>query len=165
MEDYNDVEVFIEIPRNSRIKYEYDKKRNALVCDRVLHTPLAYNFNYGFIENTLSGDGDAIDVALLMDDELAPGTFINCRIIGVLLTSDDSGDDPKLIACPSYKVDPTYTYTDISQVSSHTTDKLKYFFSHYKDLEKKTVTVGEFQGKDSAIQILEHSKNNWIKNK
>ena len=61
--------VFIEIARNSHIKYEYDKEIKALICDRVLHTPFKYQFNYGFIPNTLSLDGDPLDVIVLMDDE------------------------------------------------------------------------------------------------
>ena len=56
------VDVFIEIAKGSNIKYEYDKKREALVCDRILHTPFNYEFNYGFIPDTLSPDGDALDV-------------------------------------------------------------------------------------------------------
>ena len=148
------VEVFIEISKNSRIKYEYDKKRNALVCDRVLHTPFSYNFNYGFVPDTLSDDGDPIDVVVLMDDELVPGSYIKCIILGCLETSDDKGDDPKLIACPCPSVDPTYTFSDISDVSPHTIEKIRYFFQHYKDLENKKVTVGNFLNSEQAYKIL-----------
>ena len=145
------VEVFIEISKNSRIKYEYDKKRNALVCDRVLHTPFSYNFNYGF------EDGDPVDVVVLMDDELVPGSYIKCIILGCLETIDDKGDDPKLIACPCPSVDPTYTFSDIADVSPHTIEKIKYFFQHYKDLEKKHVTIGNFLNSEQAYKILDNS--------
>ncbi len=155
------VEVFIEISKNSRIKYEYDKERNALVCDRVLHTPFSYNFNYGFIPNTLSEDGDPIDVVVLMDDELVPGSYIKCIILGCLETSDDKGDDPKLIACPCSKVDPTYTFSDIADVSPHTIEKIRYFFQHYKDLENKNVNVGNFLNSEQAYQILNKSIDSY----
>jgi inorganic pyrophosphatase len=93
-----------------------------------------------------------------MDDELVPGCYINCKIIGVLETSDDDGNDPKLIAVPCKKVSPGYElYRDICDISESTKRKLKYFFSHYKDLENKKVNIGDFRGKQDAIQILQES--------
>ena len=152
------VDVFIEIAKNSHIKYEYDKERKALICDRILHTPLNYQFNYGFIPNTLSEDSDPIDVVVIMDDELVPGCYINCKLIGVLETSDDAGNDPKLIMLPSYKIDPAYAaYNNINEISKSTRDKIEYFFTHYKDLENKKVVVGEFKDKYEAFKIYEES--------
>ncbi len=123
---YINVDVFIEIAKNSHIKYEYDKERKALVCDRILHTPLNYQFNYGFIPNTLSEDGDPIDAVVVMEDELVPGCYINCKIIGVLETKDDAGVDPKLILLPSDKIDPAWPANDnINKLSKWTKDKIK----------------------------------------
>ena len=107
-----EVDVIIEISKGSHIKYEYDKERNMLVCDRILHTPMKYPFNYGFIPNTLSEDGDPVDVVVLMDDELVPGCLIKCKITGYLETKDDAGNDPKLIVCPVGKVDPMWRNVD-----------------------------------------------------
>jgi len=151
---HEEVNVFIEIGKNSNIKYEYDHKINALVCDRVLHTPFKYPFNYGFIPNTLSLDSDPLDVVVLMDDELVPGCQINCKIIGCLETKDDAGNDPKIITCPSNKVDPTYnSINEISDVPAHMIEKIKYFFLHYKDLENKHVQLGNTLNKQEAISI------------
>jgi len=152
------VDVFIEIAKNSHIKYEYDKERKAIICDRILHTPLNYQFNYGFIPNTLSEDNDPIDAVVVMEDELVPGCYINCKIIGVLDTKDDAGVDPKLIMLPSHKIDPTWSsYNNINEISQSTRDKIQYFFQHYKDLENKKVEVGEFREKNEAIQIYKQS--------
>ena len=156
----NDFEVlvFIEIAKNTNIKYEYDHDLNAIICDRILYTPFAFPFNYGFIPNTLSEDEDPIDVVVIMDDELVPGCYINCKLIGVLETSDDAGNDPKLIMLPSYKIDPAYAvYNNINEISKSTRDKIKYFFSHYKDLENKKVVVGEFRDKVEALKIYQES--------
>lgn len=156
--------VYIEISKNSHVKYEYDHSKNALVCDRILHTPLKYMFNYGFVPNTLSEDGDPIDVVVIMDEELVPGCLINCKILGFLETSDDKGCDPKLIMCPSLKIDPTYKdVNDISNLSEMTLEKIRYFFSHYKDLEYKNVTIGSFKDKLDAIQVLIKSKESFLK--
>ncbi len=152
------VEVFIEIAKNSHIKYEYDKEKRALICDRILHTPLKYHFNYGFIPNTLSEDGDPIDVVVLMNDALVPGCLIKCRILGFLDTEDSAGNDPKLICCPITKVDPSWRdVSDINDISSHELEQIKYFFQHYKDLEYKQVIVGNFHGKKDAIAVFEQS--------
>jgi inorganic pyrophosphatase len=152
------VDVFIEIAKGSNIKYEYDKKREALVCDRILHTPFKYEFNYGFIPDTLSQDGDALDVVIIMDDELIPGSYINCKFLGYLETEDENGIDPKILMCPSNKIDPTYTsISDIHNISTHKIDKIKYFFQHYKDLENKSVKIGQLYGKIEAIHVYKNS--------
>jgi len=148
------VDVFVEISKNSHIKYEYDKDRKALICDRILHTPFKYEFNYGFIPDTLSEDNDPIDVVIIMDDELVPGSYIKCKFIGYLETKDDEGNDPKLIMCPCSKVDPTYNLIhSINDLPINKLEKIKYFFQHYKDLENKKVIVGEFKEKEEAITI------------
>jgi inorganic pyrophosphatase len=158
------IDVFIEISKNSHIKYEYDKNLNALRCDRILHTPLKYCFNYGFIQNTLSGDGDPLDVVVVTEDELIPGSYIKCKILGCLETADDDGDDPKLIACPITKIDPTFkNINNITDLKTHTLDKIKYFFKHYKDLENKIVNIGNYIDNVKALQIYKNSVENFSK--
>ena len=153
-----EVDVYIEISKNSHIKYEYDHEKNILICDRVLHTPFKYHFNYGFIPNTLSLDNDPLDVAVLMDDELVPGCLIKCRFLGYLETEDDYGVDPKILMCPSNKIDPTYNAVlDIRDISPHTIDKIKYFFQHYKDLENKQVKIGEVHSNADAVAVYLNS--------
>jgi inorganic pyrophosphatase len=159
-----EVDVIIEIAKGSHIKYEYDKVNNMLVCDRILHTPFKYPFNYGFIPNTLSEDKDPLDAVILMEDELIPGCRIRCKILGYLDTEDDAGNDPKLIVCPIDKIDPTWKDIDDlfnKKIHEHTLDKIKYFFKHYKDLEKKTVTIKEFHGSNYANKIYEESINRF----
>ena len=149
-----EVDVIIEIAKGGHIKYEYDKEKNIIVCDRILHTPMKYPFNYGFIPNTLSEDSDPLDAVVLMDDELVPGCMIRCKILGYLDTKDDAGNDPKIIVCPINKVNPIYkNYNNITNVNSHDLDRIRYFFQHYKDLENKKVEVDDFLTKECAIEI------------
>lgn len=152
----SEVDVIIEISKGSHIKYEYNKENNILVCDRILHTPMKYPFNYGFIPNTLSEDGDPLDIVVIMNHELIPGCSIKCKILGYLDTKDDAGNDPKIIACPIGKIDPmwknceTITYTCME-------DEIKYFFTHYKDLENKKVEVGDFYCSELAFDVYKQS--------
>jgi inorganic pyrophosphatase len=153
-----EVDVHIEISKNSRIKYEFDHETNMLVCSRVLHTPFEYFFNYGFIPNTLSKDNDPLDVVIIMEDELLPNSLIRCRFLGCLETTDDEGIDPKIIMCPIKKISPLYeSLQNIHNIPQHILDKIKYFFSHYKDLENKNVLIGNFLDKYDAIQIYQES--------
>ena len=165
-ENSDEVEVIVEIPRNSRVKYEYDKESQRIICDRILTTPFSYFFNYGYVPNTLSEDGDPIDAVVLMEDALFPGCSIQCRILGVLETKDEKGDDPKLILCPSSKVDPGYDrWEDVLDVSMTMLNKLTHFFTHYKDLEKgKYVEVGSFMCKEKAKQIIVDSRIRYFSN-
>jgi len=155
-----DVDVIIEIAKGGHIKYEYDKELKMLICDRILHTPMKYPFNYGFIPNTLSEDEDPLDAVVLMDDELVPGCLIKCKILGYLDTKDHAGNDPKIIVCPVDKIDPMWKDVDdlfSDKLDVHTLKKIKYFFEHYKDLENKTVSVGEFYNNKEGITIYHQS--------
>lgn len=157
------VEVFIEISKGSNIKYEYDKEKNCIVCDRILHTPFRYPFNYGFIPNTLSPDSDPIDAVVIMDESLVPGCMIKCKIIGCLETSDSEGNDPKLLLCPIAKIDPKLKeINNITDLSDFVLEQIKYFFTHYKDLENKHVEIGNFIKKSKAIEIFNTSVNAFI---
>jgi inorganic pyrophosphatase len=151
--------VYNEISKNSNIKYEYDHELNSLICDRILFTPFQFPFNYGFIPNTLSGDGDPLDAIIYMDQPLISGCYIKCRIIGCLDTCDEKGQDHKLIVVPINKVSPMEEHIKtINDLPKIFIEKVKYFYKHYKDLENKQVTIGELLDKESAYKIYESSK-------
>lgn len=152
------LDVFVEISKGSNIKYEYDKEKKCIVCDRILHTPFAYPFNYGFIPQTYSPDSDPIDVVIIMNESLIPGSMIKCKVIGCLETSDSEGIDPKLLVCPIKKIDPKFkNINNIADIDPFILEQIKYFFTHYKDLENKKVQVGEFMSKEQAIEIYNES--------
>ena len=154
--EMDNTNVIVEISKGDNIKYEYDKSKNMLVCDRVLHTPFKYPFNYGFIPNTLSEDGDPLDAVILMENSLLPGSSIRCKIIGCLHTKDDDGNDPKIIVCPIEKISPICYNTYKKGLEPVLLEKIKYFFQHYKDLEKKHVTIGSYI--DDPNEVLEICK-------
>ena len=159
-ENTEELEVIVEIPKGSHVKYEYDKKTQRIICDRILSTPFFYFFNYGYVPNTLSEDGDPLDVVVLMEDSLFPGCSIRCRVLGVLETSDEKGTDPKLIVCPVSRIDSFYDHLkDVMDVSVGLLNKIKHFFEHYKDLEKgKFVKVGHFLSSEDARRLLFDSR-------
>ena len=132
-----DINVVIEIPVGGEpIKYELDKASGALFVDRFLYTPMRYPGNYGFVPHTLSGDGDPVDVLVATTRPLVPGSVVNCHPIGVLFMKDEAGMDEKIIAIPTAKLTRRYenvkNYSDLPEI---TTEQIKHFFMHYKDLE------------------------------
>jgi inorganic pyrophosphatase len=154
--------VYIEISKNSNVKYEFDNELNALICDRILSSPFIFPFNYGCIFETLSGDGDPLDVIVYMEQSLISGSFINCRIVGCLETSDEKGKDIKIIAVPEKKVSITeFNIESINDIPKNFIEKIIYFYKHYKDLENKEVIIGNLLDKEDAIKIYEYSKLNY----
>ena len=159
------VSVQIEIPLGHNVKYEIDHETKQLKCDRFLHGPHIYPFNYGYIINTLSLDGDPLDAVVICNRSLLPTCFIDCKIIGALLTDDEKGQDEKILLVPSEKVDPynknINNYTDLD---NHTLDEIKYFFEHYKDMEKdKFINVDVFVDNVEANNILDRCIDNYKK--
>lgn len=151
------INVVIEIPANSPgVKYEFCKDSGALFVDRFLQTPMHYPANYGFVPNTLSGDGDPIDVLVVSKYNLTPGSVIEAKPIGVLITQDEKGMDEKIIAVPSNAVSAEYiNINNIDDLPQLTRDQIQHFFEHYKDLESgKFVKVENFLGAVEAKEIL-----------
>lgn len=163
----NNINVIIENPANALpVKYELDKESGALFVDRFLATPMHYPLNYGFIPNTLSGDGDPIDVLVLSEYPITYGAVIPCKPIGVLLMEDEKGEDEKILAVPNEKMNSEYsTINEINELPKNILEKIKHFFEHYKDLEKgKWVKVSGYKdSKEAKNKILEAVKR--IENK
>ncbi len=153
------VNVVIEIPYKSNIKYELDKDSNCVMVDRILHASMFYPANYGFIPHTLGNDGDPTDVLVLNDNSFQAGSVIKCRIVGMLNTEDESGVDEKILAVAVSKVDPTYDdVRDIDDVGRVAKEKIKHFFERYKDLEpNKWVKVQGFENKEVATKVIKEA--------
>jgi len=134
----HEVNAIIEIPMDADpIKYEVDKASGAIFVDRILSTPMRYPCNYGYIPQTLCGDGDPIDVLIVMPIALIPGSVIACRPVGLMAMTDENGEDTKIIAVPVSRVFPAYdNIRDIDDVPETTRSRIQHFFEHYKDLEK-----------------------------
>jgi Inorganic pyrophosphatase len=132
----DEVNVVIEIPMGSNIKYEYDEEEDVVKVDRVLYTSMMYPFNYGFVPGTLEEDGDPIDVLVITSYPILPGTAIEARPVGILYMRDEEGEDAKIIAVPKDKIDPSYSnIRDIIDLPEAVKNKIVHFFEHYKELE------------------------------
>lgn len=153
VEEFN---VIIECPKGSRVKYEVDKETGLICFDRVLYSPMHYSTNYGFVPQTLWEDGDPVDVLVLTEEPLVPGCLIKCRSVGVLDMVDGGEGDAKVLAVPCK--DPRFEHIkDLSDVTPHLLKELTHFFKVYKDLQNKTVEVGEWENKAKADEVVKKS--------
>jgi inorganic pyrophosphatase len=151
-----DINVIIEIPEGSNVKYEVDKETGRLVVDRFLYTPMAYPAAYGFIPGTLADDGDPADALILVPAAIVPGAVIRARPIGVLHMTDESGKDEKIICVPHNKVHPLYTdVRTTADLPEIVRQSISHFFSTYKDLEPgKWVKVNGFGTLEEAHALI-----------
>lgn len=161
-----EVEAFIEVTKESNIKYEHDHETGKLVCDRVLHTSCVYPYNYGYIDGTLAGDGDPLDIMVVTGYALMPGSYIMCKLLGVLYTKDEKGMDEKLIAVPIDKIDPYMKgINELEDLKQIQRDKIQFFFEHYKKLEpNKWVEVTGWGDSSAAVKVLEESVSRYAEN-
>lgn len=154
-----ELNVFVEIPKDSSIKYELDKDSGVVFVDRFLHTAMKFPTNYGFVPNTLADDGDPLDVMVLSEYPVAPGTVIPSIVIGMLEMEDEAGIDTKILAVPTAKIDPLFgSYTDITDIPEATKNKIKHFYENYKSLEPgKWVKLKEWKDKATALTAVAQS--------
>lgn len=146
----------IEIPKGSKCKYELDKKTGLLMLDRVLYSSVHYPANYGFIPQTHGGDGDPLDVLVLMQEPVVPLTIVRARAIGGFFMRDDKGIDDKIVAVAID--DPAFAhYQSHDEIPPHVTRELTRFFSDYKLLENKLAEVEQMYDRTRALEVIEEA--------
>lgn len=147
------INVVVEIPAHSDpVKYEVDKTTGALFVDRFMATAMFYPTNYGYIPQTLSEDGDPVDVLIITPSPIVSGSVIKSRPIGLLRMTDESGVDAKILAVPIKKVSTLYdNLHSPDDISPHLLHAIRHFFEHYKDLEQgKWVKVAGWENAQAA---------------
>ena len=134
------VMAFIEIPRGSRNKYEYDESTGRFLLDRVLYSSVHYPTDYGYVPETLAEDGDPLDVLVLVQEPTFPGCHIEARILGGLDMHDEKGSDFKVLAVPTG--DPRFDHVQsLADLGEHWLREIETFFATYKQLEPKQTEV------------------------
>ncbi|CAB4858619.1 unannotated protein [freshwater metagenome] len=150
-------DVFIEIPKGTRNKYELDHETGRIRLDRTLFTATMYPEDYGFIENTLGEDGDPLDALVLLDEPTFPGCLILCRAVGMFRMSDEKGGDDKVLCVPAH--DPRKNrFQELDDVEHFELLEIQHFFETYKDLEPgKSVEGATWVGRAEAEAEINRS--------
>ncbi len=146
--------VFVEIPKGSHNKYEFDRKHGVFRLDRALYSAVYYPTEYGFVPGTLSEDDEALDALVLLDEPTFPGCLIEARVIGAMAIRSTSGQsEHKLLAVPVD--DPRFAdYGDVSEVPEHRLREIEHFFEVFKELEERDVSGEGWIGADEAERVL-----------
>jgi len=153
----NEVNVIIEIPSHSDpVKYEVDKDTGAMFVDRFMNAAMHYPCNYGYVPQTLSDDGDPVDVLVVTPVPLISGSVIQCRPIAMLQMEDESGQDAKILAVPIDKLCTSFRKVKTQEdMDPMLLAQIAHFFEHYKDLEaNKWVKVQGWADKAAAEQEI-----------
>ena len=161
----NDINVIIEIPANhDPIKYEVEKDSDALFVDRFVATPMFYPANYGYVPQTLSEDGDPLDVLVVTPYPVVPGAVIRSRVVGVLNMSDESGIDAKLLAVPHSKLTKLYDHVqEASDLPELLIAQIAHYFENYKALEPgKWVKVEGWADAEAARAEVTASRERYL---
>lgn len=156
------VNAIIEIPQGSKGKYELDKKSGLLKLDRVLFSAVYYPANYGFIPQTISDDGDPLDILVLSSIDVDPLCIIEAKVIGLMRMVDDNEKDDKIISVAKNDISLNYI-NELKDLPPHATIQLKRFFEDYKKLEHKHVIVEKIFGKKEAYKIIKDSIERYKK--
>jgi len=156
--DRVEFDVMIEIPQGTRNKYEMDKERGRIRLDRMLFTATRYPSDYGYIEETLGGDGDPLDAMVLVEEPTFPGCLIRCRTIGMFQMTDEAGPDEKVLCIPVADVRQEHL-RDIRHLPEFQKLEIQHFFETYKDLEPgKSVEGASWVGRSDAEKEITASR-------
>ncbi len=156
------VTAVIEIPKGSHNKYEYSEEHHVIMLDRVLHSPMFYPTDYGFIPETRSEDGDHLDVMVLITDPVFPGCVMSVRPIGAVDMVDGGEQDWKIVAVA--EKDPSLKHIqDVQDLSDHFKNSIVHFFEVYKKLEKKEVQVNGWLPKADAHRLIKEGQERFSK--
>jgi inorganic pyrophosphatase len=155
---------YIECPMRSKIKYELEKKSGLLKVDRILHSSIHYPNNYGFIPQTYCRDHDPLDIIVIGQEPVAPGSLVEAKPVGGLIMKDQGQEDFKVIAV--HEGDPFFsTYNDVAQLSQHVLTEIKHFFSTYKELEpgKSRPEIGDFVTAIETVDVIRRAVSDYKK--
>lgn len=154
------VNSIIEIPFNTKNKFEKDKNTGKIKLDRVLYSAMNYPAEYGCLEGTLSPDGDPLDILVITSEATFPGCIVPSRVIGYLHVIDNGFDDYKIISVVS--VDPRYNEIEtLDDLSEFTLEEIRNFFENYKTLQNIKVEVKEYHNKEDALKLIEECRKKY----
>ncbi len=151
---------FIEIPKGSRNKYEWDAELGAIKLDRFLFSSVVYPTDYGFIPETLGGDDDPLDALVCVSAPTFPGCLVEVRAVGVLRMADEEGQSDKLVCVPSH--DPAWeAVEDLDDLPKQLRSEIEHFYSMYKQPEGKDVDVQGWEDREAAAAAIDAGRRRY----
>jgi inorganic pyrophosphatase len=148
---------YVEVPKGSRNKYEWDERLQAIKLERFLFSSVQYPTDYGFIPDTLTEKGSALDAMVCVGAPTFPGIVIPVKVIGVFRTRDEAGQDDKLLCVPLE--DPNWNYMEeLEDVPENVRTEIEHFWSIYKEPEGKPVEIQGWEDRACAMRVIEEAR-------
>ena len=152
------VRVVIETPKHGRNKFAFDPELQAFTLSTVLPVGASFPFDFGFIPKTKGGDGDPLDVLLLMDEPAFPGCVVEVRLLGVMEATQQKKKGKKVrndrliaVAAESHLHRDLETLDD---VDPRLLDEIEAFFRNYHELEGKRFEALNRRGPKTARALV-----------
>ena len=157
----NLLQVVIETPRLSRNKFAFDPDQHIFALKAVLPAGMAFPYDFGFLPRTIAGDGDPIDVLVLMDEPAFPGVLVPSRLIGVIEGEQFDGKkrirNDRLVAV----ADANHQYANIKRLDDlpkQFLKELQVFFVNYHNLEGKKYKLLGCKGVATAQTLIKKAQ-------
>lgn len=148
---------YIEIPKGSRNKYEYDEGIGEVILDRFLSSSTVYPTDYGYLIGYRGRDGDPLDALVCVSEPTFPGCVIPVKPIALFKMNDEKGVDDKIICVPLH--DPGWNFLEnLDDLPDTLRKEIPHFFSVYKDLEEKPVEVQGWRSREEALEVIEDAR-------
>src|SRR5919106_5504834 len=148
---------FIEIPKGSRNKYEYDEGIGQVILDRFLSSSMVYPTDYGYLIDHRGRDGDPLDAMVCVSEPTFPGCVIPVTAIALFKMFDEKGEDDKIVCVPTH--DPGWnTAETLDDIPEQLQKEIAHFFSVYKQLEGKEVRVEGWRSREEAFEVIEDGR-------
>jgi inorganic pyrophosphatase len=153
----DDLLAYVEIPKGSRNKYEYDEELGRLTLDRFLSSSTVYPTDYGYLIGHRGRDGDPLDAMVCVSEPTFPGCVISVKPIALFKMRDEKGEDDKIVCVPLR--DPGWTHAEtLEDIPTPMQREITHFFSIYKELEGKAVEVDGWRSREEALEVIEDAK-------
>jgi inorganic pyrophosphatase len=147
----------VEIPKGGRNKYEYDPALDGIKFDRLLMSAATYPTDYGYLRGTMGLDGDPLDALVCLYEPTFPGCLIPVKPVGMFKMRDEKGPDDKVICVPLH--DPYWNALDkLEDLPLPLRQEIEQFFTIYKDLEGKEVSIGGWCSVEDAVREIEQAR-------
>jgi inorganic pyrophosphatase len=161
-EDAGELNVIIETPKGSRNKYDYDEDAGLFKLGGVLPSGAVFPFDFGFVPSTLGGDGDPLDVLVLMDEPAFTGCLVRARLLGVVEAEQTERDgvttrNDRLVGVAA-ESRLLREVRSLGSLGENLLDEIEHFFVSYNVAKgKEFKPLGRF-GPSRALKVVEEGR-------
>jgi inorganic pyrophosphatase len=162
--DYNAI---VETPKGHRNKYKYEERLDGFVLHGVLAPGAVFPFDFGFLPGTVGGDGDPLDILVLLDEPVYPGCVVPVRLIGVIEAEQSGPGEPaqrndRLVGV-SVKSHEYRHVEDLTDLPRSLVDEISYFFESYNRIKGKEFKPLARRGATAAVKLVERGMKHYLK--